>query len=176
MELKMSDCLVLNADYRPLSYLPLSTIGWQQAVKLSFLGRIKILETYDDWEVHSPSTTIKVPALAITKDYMKYKRAVRFSRRNLYLRDLYQCQYCHDTFNNEDLTIDHVIPISKGGKTTWENCVTACYTCNFNKGDKHKLPRRLPFKPEYWHLVGNTSEHLHWHIRHPSWRDYLDVS
>lgn len=171
----MSDCLILNADYRPLCYLPLSTIPWQQAVKLSFLDRIKILETYDDWEVHSPSTTMKVPALAITKEYMKYKRAVRFSRKNLYLRDLYQCQYCSETCDTHELTIDHVIPISKGGRTTWENCVTACYDCNFEKGSKHRLPKRLPFKPEYWHLVGANAEKLGWNIKHPSWRDYMDI-
>ena len=99
----MSDCLVLNADYRPLSYLPLSTIPWQQAVKLSFMGRITILEEYENWKVHSPSTTINVPALAITKEYMKYKKGVRFSRKNLYLRDLYQCQYCGDTFDAHQL-------------------------------------------------------------------------
>ena len=171
----MSDCLILNADYRPLCYLPLSTIPWQQAVKLSFLDRIKILETYDDWVVHSPSTTMRVPALAITKEYMKYKRAVRFSRKNLYLRDLYQCQYCGETCDTHELTIDHVIPVSKGGKTTWDNCVTACYDCNFEKGNKHQLPRRLPFKPSYWHLVGANAEKLGWHIKHPSWRDYTTL-
>lgn len=171
----MSDTLVLNADYRPLSYLPLSTIPWQQAVKLSFLDRIKILETYDDWEVHSPSTTIRVPALAITKEYMKYKRSVRFSRRNLYLRDLYQCQYCGETFDNHDLTIDHVIPVSKGGKTTWDNCVAACGECNRKKGNRHLLPRRLPFKPEYWHLIGNNSPHLAFNVKHESWKPYLEA-
>jgi 5-methylcytosine-specific restriction endonuclease McrA len=171
----MSDCLVLNGDYRPLCYLPLSTIPWQQAIKLSFLDRIKVLEVYDDWEVHSPSRTLNVPALAITKEFMKYKRSVRFSRKNLYLRDLYQCQYCGETCDNDELTIDHVKPMSKGGKTTWENTVAACQTCNFKKGDKHQLPRRLPFKPEYWHLVGASADHLNWHINHESWKPYLDL-
>lgn len=169
----MSDCLILNADYRPLSYLPLSTITWGDAIKLVHLDRITVLETYDDWEVHSQKLTIKVPALAVTKEYMKYKKAVRFSRKNLYLRDLYQCQYCGERFSTSELTIDHVVPVSKGGKTTWENTVAACGPCNARKGNSHMLPRRMPFKPEYWHLVGNTGEHLPWTIKHESWRPYL---
>ena len=168
----MSDCLILNADYRPLCYLPLSTIPWQQAVKLSFLGRIKILETYDDWEVRSPSTVMKVPALAITREYMKYKRAVRFSRKNLYLRDLYQCQYCGETCDNHELTIDHVIPVSKGGKTTWENIVAACPPCNAHKGSDIIKPRRMPYKPTYYELA-NIRKELPFDLKHPSWKDYL---
>ena len=169
------DTLVLNADYRPLSYLPLSTIPWQQAIKLSWLNRINILEVYSDWQVHSPSTTIDVPALAITKEYMKYKKAVRFSRKNLYLRDLYQCQYCGDTFDAPELTIDHVVPVSRGGKTTWDNTVAACEECNRNKGNKMVQPRRMPFKPEYWHLINNNIEHLNFHIKHESWRPYIEA-
>jgi 5-methylcytosine-specific restriction endonuclease McrA len=169
------DTLVLNADYRPLSYLPLSTIPWQQAIKLSWLNRINILEVYSDWQVHSPSTTIDVPALAITKEYMKYKKAVRFSRKNLYLRDLYQCQYCGDTFDAPELTIDHVVPVSHGGKTTWDNTVAACEECNRNKGNKMVQPRRMPFKPEYWHLINNNIEHLNFHIKHESWRPYIEA-
>lgn len=171
----MSDCLVLNADYRPLSYLPLSTIPWQQAIKLSFMGRITILEEYEDWTVHSPSTTINVPALAVTKEYMKYKKAVRFSRKNLYLRDLYQCQYCAETFESGDLTIDHVLPVSKGGKTEWTNVVAACSACNLKKGNKIVQPRRMPFKPEIWHLLNNNIEHLNFKIKHESWRPYIDT-
>lgn len=170
------DTLILNADYRPLSYLPLSTIKWSDAVKLVHLDRITVLEYYDDWEVHSPSVTMKVPALAVTREYMKYKKSVRFSRKNLFLRDLYRCQYCGETFDNHELTIDHVMPQSKGGKTTWENCVAACSRCNSNKADKHMLPLRLPFKPEMWHLIGNAAPHLPWKIKHESWKPYLEIS
>jgi hypothetical protein len=68
----MPDCLILNANYQPLSWLPLSVISWQQAVKLHYMEKIKVLEWYADWEVHSPSTTLKVPALAITRDYHNF--------------------------------------------------------------------------------------------------------
>ena len=79
----MSDTLILNANYQPLSWLPLSVIPWQQSVKLHFMDRIKILEYYDDWEIHSPSVTMFVPALAIPKDYHSFSKGIRFSRQNL---------------------------------------------------------------------------------------------
>ena len=65
----MSDCLILNGDYQPLSLLPLSVVGWQQAVKLYFLDRVRIIEVYDDWQVHSPSMDLDVPALVALKEY-----------------------------------------------------------------------------------------------------------
>lgn len=170
----MSHTLVLNADHRPLNYLPLSAVSWQDAVKLILLDRVIVLEEYTDWEVHSPSITLKVPSVIITKEYMNYKRTVRFSRKNLYLRDLYQCQYCFDRFPDHELTIDHVVPRAAGGKTSWENCVAACQQCNTRKGHKHMLPKRLPFKPEYWHLVGNKQGNMDAYIHHDSWRKYLD--
>ena len=171
----MSDCLVLNADFRPLSFLPLSTIPWHQAIKLSYLGRVNIVEYYDDWLVHSQHEEFRVPAVVVTKDFMKYKKSVRFSRRGIYLRDLYTCQYCGDSFPNGELTIDHVLPVSKGGKTSWENCVAACKSCNFNKSDKIMYPKRIPFKPEYWHIVGQIIKNGHFNIRHPSWNQYIDI-
>ena len=144
----MPDCLILNANYQPLSWLPLSVISWQQAVKLHYMEKIKVLEWYADWEVHSPSTTLKVPALAITRDYHNFQKGVRFSRSNLYLRDLFQCQYCAETFDYHELNIDHVQPMSKGGKTNWENCVTSCIPCNSRKQNFFKKPIREPFKPD----------------------------
>lgn len=166
------DCLLLNADYRPLSYLPLSTISWHQAVKLSFMDKITIIERYDDWEVHSPSLTIKVPALAITKEYMKYKKSVRFSRKNLYMRDNWTCNYCDEVFEPKDLTIDHVIPLSKGGKTIWENVTTCCSVCNGRKSDSMLFkPLRKPFIPSVGHILPLAAKT--WNIRHESWKTYL---
>ena len=76
----MSETLLLNSDFNPISVLPLSVISWQHAIKLHFLDRIQILETYDDWEIHSEYLTMKVPAVAVTKDYFKFKKAAKFSR------------------------------------------------------------------------------------------------
>ena len=133
----MSDCLLLNSNYEPISILPLSVIGWQHALKLYFLDRVTILESYEDWVIRSEYLAINVPSVLVTKEYFDNKKHVKFSRANMYLRDLYQCQYCGDTFNGDDLTIDHVLPRASGGKTNWDNCTTACKACNFKKG--HKL-------------------------------------
>jgi 5-methylcytosine-specific restriction endonuclease McrA len=168
----MSDTLILNANYQPLSWLPLSVIPWQQSVKLHFMGRISVLEYYDDWEIHSPSLTMNVPALAITKDYHSFSKGIRFSRQNLYIRDLFQCQYCGETFEPYDLNIDHVIPLSKGGKTNWENCATSCKKCNHNKGNKLIKPIREPFRPDYWTLTARRKQ-FNYNIKHKSWLDYV---
>jgi len=114
-----------------------------------FLGRIQVLETYNDWHVRSEKLTLNVPSVAVTNEYFNLRRKVRFSRHNIYLRDLYQCQYCEDTFDFKDLTIDHVIPRSKGGNSTWENLVTCDRLTNSNKGSKTlaEAKLRLKYKP-----------------------------
>ena len=105
----MSHTLLLNSDFNPISVLPLSVIGWQHAIKLMFLDRITVIEEYQDWHIHSEKLSINVPSVAVTKEYFHFKKSAKFSRNNLYLRDMFQCQYCLDTFNHVDLTIDHVI-------------------------------------------------------------------
>lgn len=170
----MSDVLLLNSDYNPISVLPLSVISWQHAVKLHFLDRIQIVETYDNWTIHSEYLTMNVPAVAVTKDYFKFKKNAKFSRSNLFLRDLYQCQYCSDTFAHSELTLDHVIPRSEGGKTTWENSVTACKSCNQRKGAKHWTPIREPFKPDHFQLIKRWKSRPIT-VKHPSWYQYLGI-
>lgn len=168
------NCLLLNSNYEPISVLPLSIINWQHAIKLMFLDRITVLEEYDHLIARSAHLTIHYPAVAVTKGYFTKRRNIRFSRSNLYLRDLYQCQYCGDTFARDELTLDHVVPRSTGGKTNWENSVTACKTCNHKKGSKLWKPMRMPYKPDYYQLV-NKWKSRPLHIEHPSWYQYLGL-
>ena len=141
----MSDTLLLNSNYEPISVLPLSVIDWRHAIKLMYLGRVHVIETYPDWIVHSEKLALNVPSVAVTREYFPHQKYVKFSRYNLYMRDLYKCQYCDDVFDWEDLTIDHVIPRSLGGRTVWENVVTACKTCNYEKGSSTNIkPIRAP--------------------------------
>ena len=170
----MSDTLLLNKDYTPISVLPLSVIHWHHSVKLMFLGRIQVLETYPDWYINSEKLTLNVPSVAVTKEYFNPRRYVRFSRANIYLRDLFQCQYCQDTFDFNDLTIDHVKPRSKGGETSWENCVTACKSCNYKKSDKLYVPLSKPYQPDYWRLVTKWRNRPV-RINDPRWKKYLGV-
>jgi 5-methylcytosine-specific restriction endonuclease McrA len=172
----MSDTLLLNADYNPISVLPLSVIDYRHAIKLMCLGRVTVLETYPDWLLHSEHMTINVPSVCVTKDYFHYKKRVKFSRYNLYLRDLFQCQYCGDTFDFDDLTIDHVTPRAAGGRTTWENCTTACKACNHRKGSKTNIkPMRMPYSPDYFNLVSKWKD-TDFTVKQESWYKYLGVT
>lgn len=168
------NCLLLNRDYTPISILPLSIINWQHAIKLMFLDRITVLESYDQHVAHSAHLSINYPAVAVTNNYFDNKRKVKFSRSNLYLRDLFTCAYCNETFSYDQLTIDHVIPRSAGGKTNWENAVTACKPCNHKKGSKLIKPKVMPYRPEYWNLV-NKWKKRPVQIQHESWYQYLGI-
>lgn len=170
----MSDTLLLNADYKPISVLPLSVITWQHSIKLMFLGKVQVLETYNDWLLHSEKLTINVPSVCVTREYFRYSKAVKYSRHNLYLRDLYQCQYCYEIFDYEDLTIDHVIPASAGGKSDWNNTVTSCYACNQRKGSRFQKPRTAPYKPDYYELVKKW-RNTEFTVRDAAWNKYLGV-
>src|ERR1700716_509971 len=103
--------LVLNADFRPLSYYPLSLWSWQDAIKAVFLERVNIVSEYDV-AVHSPSFTMKLPSVVSLKSYVKPARHPAFPRFNVFLRDRFSCQYCGA---DRDLTFDHLVPRSKGG-------------------------------------------------------------
>ena len=114
--------LVLNADFRPLSYYPLSLWPWQEVVKAVFLDRVDIIAEYD-YVVRSPSTEFRLPSVIALRDFVRQDRPPAFTRFNVFLRDGFECAYCG---TSEHLTFDHVIPRSKGGRTTWENIVAAC--------------------------------------------------
>ena len=169
----MPDVLVLNADARPLSYLPLSLVEWKEAITYMCLDKCAVLEWYDDWIVSSPSWETRVPAVIMLKDMYKRKSHPRFSKNNVYLRDLYDCQYCDKNFAKRDLTIDHVVPISKGGKTNWTNIVTACKACNVRKGARMDItPLRKPYQPDYYELV-NKRKQMKFDLRQKSWEQYI---
>lgn len=115
-----SPALVLNADFRPLSYFPLSLWSWQDVVKAVFLDRVNILSEYDH-VVRSPSFEMKLPSVIALKEFVPQSRRPAFTRFNVFLRDRFSCQYCDTRFPTQELTFDHVIPRSRGGRTSWEN-------------------------------------------------------
>lgn len=172
MEAKLSDVLVLSNDGQPLNYLPLSAIKWKEAITYLFLDKCTVLEWYDDWIVKSPSWETKVPAVIMLKERYRRGRKPRFSKTNLYIRDFYTCQYCFTKLPRKELTLDHVIPISRGGKTNWENIVASCGTCNIVKGNKIQAPKIKPYRPDYWELVSKRKQ-LEFDIKHPVWNKYL---
>jgi 5-methylcytosine-specific restriction endonuclease McrA len=165
--------LVLNADYRPLSYYPLSLWSWQDSIKAVFLDRVNIVSNYDR-VVHSPSLDLSLPSVVSLKTYIKPARYPAFTRFNVFLRDRFTCQYCGQ---RDELTFDHMIPRSRGGKTTWDNVVAACSPCNLRKGGK--LPREIRMFPAQAPERPTVND-LHRNGRlfppnylHESWQDYL---
>lgn len=164
---------MLNADGAPVSWLPLSVISWEEAIKYIVLEKATVLDFYDNWIVHSANWETQVPAVMILREYEKRKTSIRYSKHNVFLRDGYICQYCGDDVSKKTATLDHVLPVSHGGKTTFENTVCACATCNANKGNNKKIvPRHAPTKPTYFQLVDKRKK-MQWDIQHPSWANYL---
>ena len=167
------DCLLLNANAQPVSHLPLSAIKWKDAITYMWLDKCVVLEWYDDWTVHSETWETKVPAVIMLKEMMKSNQKPRFSKGNIFLRDIYTCQYCEVFLTRAQATLDHVLAQSRGGKTTWENIVTACGPCNHNKGNSlGPKPIRMPYKPDYYELVSKRKKFAI-EVRHPAWNIYL---
>ena len=164
--------LVLNADFRPMSYFPLSLLSWQDAVTAVVGRRVAVVAEYDAW-VASPSTRIRLPSVVALRTYQKRARRVAFTRYNVFLRDRFTCQYCGDTLPASQLTFDHVVARSHGGRTSWENVVAACAPCNTAKGNTAGIaPRRRPQQPTTRDLVA-ARRHVPSNHLHHSWIDYL---
>lgn len=175
MTLPLDNCpaLVLNADYRPLSYFPLSLWVWQDSVKAVFLERVNIVSEYDR-KVHSPGFEMRVPSVVALKRYVAPARRPAFTRFNVFLRDHFTCVYCGD---GNDLTFDHLVPRSRGGRTTWENVVTACSGCNLKKGGRlvsecGMRPALDPYVPTV-SLLQQNGRGFPPNYLHESWGDFL---
>ena len=171
--LKHHPALVLNADFRPLSYYPLSLWPWQEAIKAAFLDRVIIVAEYDE-VVRSQRSAIRIPSVVVLKEFVRPQKRVAFTRFNLFLRDEFCCQYCG---SRGDLTFDHVVPRSRGGLTSWENVVAACSPCNLRKANK-SLARsgmslqRPPHQPSA-ETMQRAGRRFPPNYLHESWADYL---
>ena len=138
--------LVLNADFSPVRIHPLSTWGFERVLRAVLRDRVVVLEEHDA-ELRSASVSYRPPSVVALRRYVQPQQTVPFNRMNIFLRDGFRCQYCGGLFDSRDLTFDHVVPRSRGGRTNFENIVTACAPCNGRKGSERIRPLRPPRAP-----------------------------
>ena len=183
--------LVLNR-----SWIAVNVASVRRAISLLYQGLAQVVSAddfttydFDSWRalsqacrdgrfVHTVNYRLRVPEVILLKFFNGfYRREVRFSRRNIFERDQNTCQYCGRVFPRQELTIDHVVPRSRGGRDCWENVVLACVRCNVRKGQR--LPReagmrliRPPRKPNW---VPHISFQCHTGMK-PSWQRFVDIA
>lgn len=163
--------MILNSGYEPIK-----VVSWQKAIILWLQDKVEVLE-YHTIYVHSASATFQLPSVLRLRSYVRpyFGFGVKLSRQNIFLRDNKTCQYCHKHFSEKKLTIDHVLPISRGGRHEWSNVVAACSQCNNKKGSLTPVEAgmnllRTPSKPRWlpsWDL--DVREHS----VPPAWKMYL---
>ena len=160
----MTEVLVLNFTYEALNIT-----SFQRAVKLLFSGKAEIVHNRDR-VLYSPSWEIKMPSIIRMLYYIKRPmQKVALTKKNVLLRDDYTCQYCN-VRGERMMTVDHVVPRSKGGPSTWENLVCACMRCNNRKNnrspsDANMTLKRKPKTPKYipWIQVRRNTLPDEWH-------------
>ncbi len=145
----MKAALLLNASFEPLK-----VISWQKAVTLFLAGKAEIVEEYEH-NIRSVSFVIKAPAVVRLLRYVKMgQRKPPLTRINVLARDQFMCQYCGVELTTKEATMDHVIPRSQRGTTTWTNVVTCCSSCNRKKGGRTPKEARMallstPVQPDW---------------------------
>jgi 5-methylcytosine-specific restriction endonuclease McrA len=169
--------LVLNADFRPLQYLPLSILSWKDALRSAVGGQVDVIAEHDV-SVCSPSLSMLLPAILRVRRFVARPTAPPLTRHNLLvLRDKCACAYCGRTFSTNNLTYDHVIPRSQGGRHRWENLVAACSACNGRKADRTPERARMPLLWRPWRPTVEELARAEFFCDqrkiHAIWRDFL---
>lgn len=170
----MKRALLLNSDYTPLHF-----VSDLDAITLFYKGRVEVVAGVDgtpsEWDetFRSPSTSIRIPAtLRLLKRVNKKWKQPRFRKKVLFNRDSWRCQFCSEKLNWENITIDHVMPSSRGGATSWLNCVSACKPCNKRKANKtpEEASMRLLKRPatptslHFWDAMRSSVWHADWDV------------
>jgi len=180
----LSSALVLNADYQPMSYLPLSMWHWQEAVKAVFSGKVTVVDVYENVTIRAAHLEIPLPSVIALNEYVPhFHQTPAFTKRNVFLRDEYRCQYCSNFFQTRDLSLDHVVPRCRGGRLHWKNAVTCCRRCNGRKGsltveDLRGVGMKLlrePRVPTQYELAAVAGRMLPRRV-HSTWEPYLGMA
>lgn len=188
-----SDVLVLNR-----SFYAVQITSWQRALSLVYLGHASVVDedyktySFDDWRalsteisshpagfINTPTFKIAVPEVIALKLYDRLPVTdVKFTRRNIYEHYHYRCCYCGKKFGSSELNLEHVVPKSRGGRTGWDNIVTACVPCNLKKADKipEEAGMKLLLKPTKPKWRGNLSLILQSPVKmRTTWQRFVDT-
>lgn len=181
LNLKKFPVLLLNADYQPLSYYPLSLRSAEWGIKLVYEGAVDLVAEYEA-VARSQRHSMRLPSVVALKRMRPPMARVPCTRFNLFLRDDFVCQYCGGRFHERDLEEEHVQPRSRGGKSTWKNLVAACRKCNSLKDDMTPREAGMPLLrtgyrmeqpvPSSFELYEMGKRYPPAHM-HPSWHDYV---
>ena len=165
----MTSVLLLNASYQPMG-----VISWQRAVTMVFAGKVEIVEEYEH-DIRSVSIAIKAPSIVRLLRFIRIpRRNPPLKRTNVLARDNFECQYCEKKLRLEEATLDHVIPRSQGGITSWENVVCCCKRCNRKKGGRTPKEARMrlktkPVRPDWLPVINFR---LHGNVP-LCWKDFI---
>jgi len=190
MHKRIPDCLVLNKGW-----IPIHIVSWQKAISLIYQEKCKALDkdylsyAYDDWKafsianaknyhiLHNINYPLALPEIIVSISFDRLPdRQVKYSRQNIFARDKFRCMYCGKQFQRKELTLDHVYPKSKGGRTTWSNTVSSCYSCNQKKAnltleEAHMRLKFKPKKPKWFSPLDGVNVKTH---PCKSWKHFMD--
>ena len=164
--------LLLNSTYEPLR-----VISWQRAVTMVYVGKVEVIKSYDS-VLRSMTARLQTPAVVRLMQFVNRHRVrISFSRRNVFLRDGFECQYCGVSLPASELTTDHVVPRSHGGATNWDNMVTACSPCNLRKGGRTPKQARMVLntRPSRPHHLPSLALRLRQESAPTAWHEFLGV-
>lgn len=167
----MSECLVLDVAMQPVSRVP-----WETAIVWVLDRVVRVVDEHPDKYIRTVSWQVRMPSIVQFLKPIPRKRAIKFSRQNVYLRDKGRCQYCGLRVSRNTFTYDHVIPRSQGGTTKFENVVCACSKCNLKKGGRTppQAGMRLLTKPVRPKSLPDGGAQIFYEPGMPSsWADYL---
>jgi 5-methylcytosine-specific restriction endonuclease McrA len=184
-----TNVLVLNKFYQAIQI-----VSVRKAFTLFYKGLVRAVAedfctyNFDAWcsltvepeddVIHTPSIAIRIPRVILLINFDRVpKKEVKFNRRNIFLRDKNMCQYCGERFPTHELSLDHVIPVSRGGQTVWENVVCCCVECNKRKGDRTPQNAglrlvKIPARPR-WHPLFQVKPLVR---KYEEWGHFLDIA
>lgn len=169
----MESVLVLDVGYQPVSVAP-----WQSAIVWVLERIVEVVEESSDRQIRTPNWAVQMPSVVRFLRPIHRKRAIKFSRQNVYARDRGRCQYCGIRVARDDWTYDHVTPRTQGGITSWQNVVVSCVACNQRKGGRTPAQAKMvllsmPVKPKKLPDTGFLALHYREGVHPAAWRDYL---